>query len=65
MASQSIVHCWASYREWLEEHDPDNPLIPELMVHDRICVREYGHDGPHEWVDSRDIVIDFGGAPDD
>ncbi len=60
MNGEPAVHCWASYREWLEERDPENPLIFDLMIHDKICLLEDGHEGPHEWTDVRDIVIDFG-----
>lgn len=61
MAEERVVHCWAGRREELEAADPENywRSAEWQSGEDGICLRLDGHDGPHEFTPTDQIVLRF------
>lgn len=52
-----MAHCWKGKSEHVAETKGYGEEWAEAWQNDATCMLEHGHDGDHEWVSDKDIVV--------
>ena len=61
MSERQVVHCWKDRLEWAEEHYGVGSKAWKIAsgAPSASCMLPDGHDGPHEWVEDKQIKVKF------